>query len=276
MARDKRPNINPRASFANYAKKLHVNGRPPKDPKKIQQGMPNVQKIRQRRNIRNLALIMLPLLLVAAVCFYLGTSMSKVNMVSVHGTNLIVNQDVIDASGLSDKSYVPHLLMARKQVEKRIESRIPAAKTVQIKMVGMRDVAINVQEYPATGYLDKNDGYHVVLSTGAVMKAETNHPKQGLPVFRGFTKVRDLRKMIKLVNQFPVAIRRDVSEITATNGDANPYQITMSMNDGNEVIADERTVVKKIKYYPSIVAQVKGQGTVDLEVGAFFTPKASK
>ncbi|WP_155285920.1 cell division protein FtsQ/DivIB [Lacticaseibacillus zhaodongensis] len=276
MARKKNPDVNPRASFDNYAKQLHGSEQPPKNPKKIQQELPKVQKIRQRRTIRNLILILTPLLVVGALCVYMGTSMSKVSNVSVHGTDLIINQDVIDASGLNDKSYVPQLLLNRKRVARQIKRRVPAAQEVTIKMTSMRDVAINVHEYSATGYLDEQDGYHVILSTGVIMKAETDHPKQGLPVFRGFTKVRELRKMIKLVNQFPVAIRRDVSEITATNGDANPYQITISMNDGNEVIADRRTVVKKIKYYPSIVAQVKGQGTVDLEVGAFFTPKASK
>lgn len=63
--------------------------------------------------------------------------------------------------------------------------------------------------------------------------------------------------MISLLQQFPKAIQRDISEIDASRGDANPYQISMNMNDGYRVIADSRTIANKIKYYPAIVSQVK-------------------
>lgn len=78
--------------------------------------------------------------------------------------------------------------------------------------------------------------------------------------------------MITLLKQFPAAIRRDISEIDASRGDAQLYQIARLMNDGYRNFADTRTIAQKIQYYPAIVTQVKTKGVVDLEVGAFWRP----
>ncbi len=236
--------------------------------------LPNVQRIRHHRNLRHLAVIVTPLLLIAAGAGYMASPLSKVQNVTVKGTNVVANQDVIDASGLNTASYIPGILLNETQIEQQIEKKQPAVKDAKITVVGTRNVTIRVQEYGTVGYVVKNGTNHELLSNGTVMAQTSGQPAQGLPLFTGFDT--GLRAMIKVIAQVPSAIRQDISEVSATRGNGNPYQVTLTMNDGNTIVADSRTLVKKIKYYPSIVKQVKGTGTVDLEVGAYFVPKNKK
>ena len=264
-------------NFSSYKKRLDE--RPQAEhlgPAEIQKNLPNVQKIREHRTWRSLAILVPPLLIIGLASFYMASPLSKVRNVSVYGTNLVTNQEVIDASRLNSKSYVPQLLTNRQETEARIKRRIPAVKHVRLRVRGARDVSLHISEYAATAYLHNAAGYHVILSTGKVLSDSSRNPKQGLPVFTGFTAGKDLRNISKIVAAFPTPIRRDVSEVTLSRGNGNPYQITIAMNDGNKIVADSRTILKKIKYYPSMVAQLKTTGTVDLEVGAFFVPKSEK
>ncbi|MCI1283121.1 cell division protein FtsQ/DivIB [Lacticaseibacillus songhuajiangensis] len=264
-------------NFSSYKKQLDE--RPQEahlGPAEIQKNLPKVQKIREHRTWRSLAILVPPLLIIGLASAYMASPLSKVRNVSVYGTNLVTNQEVINASKLGSKSYVPQLLTNRQETEQRIKKAVPAIKTVRLRVRGARDVSLRVSEYSATAYLHNAAGYHVILSTGKVLQDASKSPKQGLPVFTGFTAGKDLRNMSKIVAAFPTAIRRDVSEVTLSRGNGNPYQITIAMNDGNKIVADSRTILKKIKYYPSMVAQLKTTGTVDLEVGAFFVPKSEK
>src|SRR5690606_18192383 len=59
--------------------------------------------------------------------------------------------------------------------------------------------------------------------------------------------------------------------------EADPYSITLFMNDGYEVRADANTLAEKLNYYPSIIAQIESEdvsekGIVDIEVGSYYRP----
>jgi cell division protein FtsQ len=74
----------------------------------------------------------------------------------------------------------------------------------------------------------------------------------------------------------PESVKNNISEIHNAKTKINPYRIKIDMNDGNKIIADTRTVDKKMKYYPSIASQMKKKGVIDLEVGAYSYPFDSK
>jgi len=47
----------------------------------------------------------------------------------------------------------------------------------------------------------------------------------------------------------------------------------LKMKDGNRVIGNLKDIGDKLVYYPSIAKQLNGKkGTVDMEVGIYFTP----
>lgn len=264
-------------SFAQYQSQLHSQRPAAVDgPAEIQKDLPQVQEIRWGRTWKSLGLILPPFIIVGLLSLYLATPLSKVRDVTVHGTNLVTNQAVINASALDGHDYIPKVYMHRSTIKKQILNKIPEIKRVKVDITAMRDVTMTVTEYAGIGYYHDRKGYHLILSTGQVLPDAIKSPKRGLPVFSGFGRGKRLAAIIKLVAQFPAAVAHDVSEVNWSRGGGNPYQITLTMNDGNKVVADQRTVLKKIPYYPSMVAQVKGFGTVDLEVGAYFTPRGKK
>lgn len=236
--------------------------------------LPNVQHIRHRRNVRNLVIITVPLLLIAAASGYMASPWSKVADITVKGTSVVANQDVIDATKMSKRTYIPQVLLHHADFANQVERKVPALKSVRVNVAGAQNVTVRVSEYATVGYITQNGANHAVLSNGAVLKKSSAQPEQGLPLFSGFDN--DLKSIIQVVAKIPAAIRQDISEVDATRGNGNPYQVTLVMNDGNTIVADSRTLAKKIKYYPSIKGQVKGKGTVDLEVGAYFVPKSTK
>lgn len=235
--------------------------------------LPHLSQTRASRRRRNLAVILTPLTVLLLVAIYFMTPLACVGDLSVRGESTLPAQSVIDASKLGSSQMIIDLLMHRDRVATRVKKTLPQVKTLSVSVKGFNQVTLQVHEYAPLGYVQKNGEYHVLLASGVVLKSATQTPKSTYPIFTGFTR-KEAFEVAKTVASFPQAVRKAVSEVKATRGAANPNQITLSMSNGNLVVADSRTVAKKIKYYPQLLADVKTKGTVDLEVGAFFTPYA--
>ncbi|KRN25582.1 cell division protein FtsQ/DivIB [Lacticaseibacillus camelliae] len=233
--------------------------------------LPGVATLRRRKRTRNLVLLLTPLLLLLAFFGYMVSPLAKVQQVSVAGTVNVPIQTVIDASGLSDRVLIPQVVVSKHKLAARIEKRVPQIKTARVSVSALDHVTIHVAEHQPIGYVVTKKRYHMILANGTIIKSGTTTPLDNYPVFTGFS-AGEAGKLAQTLSRFPAVVRRTTSEVTASRGEGNPYQITMTMTDGNTVVADSRTVAKQIKYYPSIIAQVKGKGTVDLEVGAYFKP----
>ncbi|WP_125707172.1 cell division protein FtsQ/DivIB [Lacticaseibacillus porcinae] len=235
--------------------------------------LPHLTKTRTSRRRRNLALILTPLTVLLVIAIYFMTPLARVGDINVRGESTLPAQSVIDASKLGPSQMILDLLMHQKRVSQRVQKALPQVQSMSLSIKGFNQVTLHVHEYAPLGYVQKNGEYHVLLASSVVVKDATQTPKSTYPIFTGFTN-KEAFDVAKTVASFPQAVRKAVSEVKATRGAANPYQITISMSNGNLVIADSRTVAKKIKYYPQLLADVKTKGTVDLEVGAFFTPYA--
>ncbi|MFD1430911.1 cell division protein FtsQ/DivIB [Lacticaseibacillus mingshuiensis] len=241
-------------------------------PKQAQRlDLPQVTQIRKHHRARNLILLLTPLVLLLAMFGYLMSPLAKVGQLSVQGETTVPAQTIIDDSHLSADDLIVVLLAGHTDAASRLKQTLPQIKTVRLSVANFNQVTIHVKEYQPVGYLLTKGKYHVLLESGKVVAAGTDTPTNNYPVFTDF-KASELKSIAAKIAAFPAAVRHAVSEVKATRGAANPYQITLTMTDGNTVVADSRTVAKRIKYYPSIIAQVKTTGTVDLEVGAFFTP----
>lgn len=244
-------------------------------PKQRNLPLPTLTSFRRHQRTRNIILVTAPLVILLAGFGYLMSPLAKVQQVSVNGTENVPIQQVIDASTLSNRVLIPSVLLHPQRYLTRIKQALPQIASAQVKVQAVDQVTITVKEHEPIGYRLANKRYQMILANGTLIKTKTKTPLANYPVFSGFT-VKEAAALAKAVAKFPPAVRRATSEVDASRGDGNPYQITMTMTDGNTVVADSRTVAKKIAYYPSIVAQVTTKGTVDLEVGAFFTPYPAK
>lgn len=236
--------------------------------------LPAVSALRRHNQWRNLALVLVPLLVLLGFFGYMVSPAAKVGQISVTGESVATAQGVIDASGLTETDPVLTLFFRRAAVAQRIKQRQPAVAAVQLRVTGFNHIHLNVREHAALGYVEKQNRYHLLMADGAVLASGTATPATNYPIFSGFS-AKQVLPIARTVHGFPAEIRRAVSEVRATKGGANPYQISLTMTDGNRIVADSRTIGKRIKYYREIIAQVKGHGTVDLEVGAYFTPNST-
>jgi len=243
-------------------------------PKPLAEQLPQLNAWRHKQLRRNLLLILTPLIVLLGFFGYMVSPLAKVGLVNVTGVSALPEQTIIDASKLSSKDYVLKLLFDKHPVVKRVE-QVAGVKTAKVSISGMNTVTLHISEYAPVGYVYKNGLYYLVLSSNEVVKQGIKNPSDNYPVLTGFT-TQELPRISTALRAIPKAVRQDIAEVKATRGGANPYQVRLNMGDGNQVIADSRTLAKKMHYYPSMVADLKQTGTLDLEVGAFFTPNKTK
>lgn len=272
LFRQKKNTAPPQTPWEAYqAKQARQQKHAPAKPERPAEQLPQVTALRQRQRRRNVALVLLPLVVLLVVFGYMVSPLAKVGNISVTGESAVPAQKIINASQLDSDHTVIGLLAGKQRVSARITAKLPEISKVNISVKNLNQVTLSVHEYAVMGYALKGDQYHVVLTSGKVLAASTTTPLTTYPIFSGF-KDSEILTIAKVVYHFPTAVRRAVSEVRATRGAANPYQITLTMTDGNTIVADSRTIAKRIKYYPAMKAQAKRTGTFDLEVGAFFTP----
>ncbi|WP_261805737.1 cell division protein FtsQ/DivIB [Lapidilactobacillus luobeiensis] len=197
---------------------------------------------------------------------------ARIATVSVKGVEITAAQDVIDASQLNTESNVLLTVATRRKLEQRLKQELPALRSVTVILTNWNKIELRVKEEPTVGFFAKKDGYQRIFANGKLDSQLMNKPIGNFPVYAGFTPGTALNNVIQLYAQIPDQIQNAISEIKSDPSQANPYRIHLYMNDGNEVIADSRTVIKRLKYYGNIVSQTTQKGIVDLEVGAFFTP----
>lgn len=205
------------------------------------------------------------------LCYHISP-LARVGDVSVTGEKLTAAQDVIDASQLSSTDYVTRVWLTKDRITGRIKKKLPALKTVSLNFSQWQDVTIKVQEYQTIGFVVNQSKYQRVLSNGVVDDGALKKPIGNFPIYSGFKQGTALNRIIKLYAKMPVQIQNAISEVKSDPSKTNPYRIHLFMNDGNEVVADSRTVIDRLKYYGGIVAQTTKKGVVDLEVGAYFVP----
>lgn len=233
---------------------------------------PKLSKEKRRQLSWQVILIILIFGTILGGLTYHVSPKSKIEDVSVTGIKLTAAQDVLDASHLSSKDYISTTWLHRNRISNAIKQKLPALKQVSLQFNQWNKVEIAVQEHQTVGFFAKKDGYQRVLSNGYIDDEVLAKPLGNFPVYAGFKSGKSLNRIIKLYAKMPNQIQNAISEIKSDPSKENPYRIHLYMNDGNEVVADSRTVVDRLKYYGNIVAQTKKKGIVDLEIGAYFVP----
>ena len=161
-------------------------------------------------------------------------------------------------------------------VEKRI-SENEWVKSVQVKRVWMNKVKISIEEWHKVAYISKDGVFYPMLDNGIVFDESNELVPIDAPIFLGFEDEGLRKKILKQLAQLKPEVLSLISQMNANPSEADPYAITLYMNDGYEVRADANTLAEKLNYYPSIVAQIENEetfekGIVDIEVGSYYRP----
>lgn len=206
---------------------------------------------------------------------FLISPYGKVKDIYVEGAEAVPEQSIIDASHITGKLTALGAVWNDEKIDAYITTTLPQVKTAEVTLRGMNDVTIHVTEHETIAYVYSGGSYYNVLENGTVADTELKVPIGNNPIITSFEMNQNLEDLLEQYMQLTDSVQNSISEIKYTGTEENPYAITVYMNDGNEVKAILPSLAEKILYYPDIVSQLgETKGTIDLEVGVYFTPFA--
>lgn len=241
----------------------------------IEDRIPTLRKRRRKRtNIKFIVLITL-FLIALFLLLYFQSPYSDIRKISVVGANLVEDEVYIEETELKIGESI--WSFKTKRLEEKLEEN-NWIENVQVKRKWLTTVEIKVNEYKKVGYIVEDDGFFPMLENGVIFESSSKTVAPiDAPVFLYF----DDEKLRKLLLEQLINLNEDVlasiSQINSNPSSANPYTITLYMNDGYEVRAEIPTLADKLNYYPSIVAQIENageleKGIIDIEVGTYYRP----
>lgn len=210
--------------------------------------------------------------LIILLSIYLLSPLSNLDTLSVEGNNEVVDQEVIDASGLQSGDPIWGTYFERQTIEEGIVNNVPQVADAQLNFSGVDDFAIDIDEHNTVAYLNNDETYYKVLENGETLQDDSGSVGEK-PVLINFTDEDTLDQMVEQLKQLDSSTTQLISEIEKVDIERNPLLVRTYMNDGSQVLASIPTYAERITLYPRLQEAVDGQkGLFDLEAGAYFTP----
>ncbi|HWI49736.1 MAG TPA: cell division protein FtsQ/DivIB [Rummeliibacillus sp.] len=235
----------------------------------IEERIPTLKERRKKRTNRRFLMLIAIFVITLLTLLYFQSPLSHIEKITVEGNHLKSKEYYIKHSGLEKGNS---LWEFKSSTVERLLKEQQIVKNVSIKRKWLNDVTISVTEYDQVAYLKENNQYNLVLNDGSILHLNKIPASLNMPILVGFEDEKTRMKMIQQLSKLNDELIALISQVNAIPNDSNPYAIQMFMNDGFEVRASIPTLASKLKYYPSIVSQVKKgeKGVIDLEVGTFY------
>lgn len=240
----------------------------------ITERVPTMKKRRRRRtNLKFLALVTV-FLFIIMILLYFQLPYSDIKKINIKGAQLKEDTFYIEQSSLNiDDSLwgfkIPDVQQSIAQHE--------WVKSVEVQRKFLNEVEITIEEWQKVAYISKDGEFYPMLDNGVVFNEHNAIVPIDAPIFLKFEDESLRKKLLKELAKLKPEVLSLISQINANPSEADPYSITLYMNDGYEVRADANTLAEKLNYYPSIVAQIENEeafekGIVDIEVGSYYRP----
>lgn len=212
-------------------------------------------------------------IIVIGILAYFISPLSKVDSISVEGTQVVYDQEVINQSGLRSGETVLQVMGSFDAVEKELEANIPQVADASVYLNGINEIVVNIKEYSTVAYIAQDESYLRVLENGTVLDDEFAVSIGNQPVLSKFKEGETLNMMIAEISKLNLPILNLISEIELVESRSNPLFIRVYMNNGNRILSTIPTFSEKISYYPQMVQAVEGRkGIFDMEAGVYFIP----
>ena len=236
--------------------------------------MKMTNSIQKRRLFRKTIPLLTIFGLTALISLYSIMPISRLASLDVSGGDKQTKIAVIKASGLNYYESLFSIWPDKSKIEKRISDKVGNVKSVKLSIRRFNHVNLAITEYRTIGYVERDNLYYKLSSSGMTVNYGVEDFDGSYPVFYGFNNNRRLLKDMALqVDSVDRKVRGCISEIHFEPSKVDPERVHVYMNDGNEVIAQISTFSRKINYYPQYTAKMKFKGIIDLEVGAYAYPK---
>ncbi|MEL3960435.1 FtsQ-type POTRA domain-containing protein [Lysinibacillus endophyticus] len=229
------------------------------------------EKRRKRTNFKFMILIIL-FFLTLFLLLYFQSPYSEINKIKITGSNLVEDKDYIKQSQLQIGDSMWGFNVG--DVEERIAKQY-WVKDVEVKRKWLTTVEIKVNEWQKVAYISLDNEFYPMLENGDVFKESNTLEPIDAPLFLQFDDEKLRKRLLKELAKLDSTVLALISQINSTPSSADPYSITLYMNDGYEVRAEITTLAEKLNFYPSIVAQIENssdysKGIIDIEVGSYY------
>ncbi|EEU30613.1 cell division protein FtsQ [Limosilactobacillus coleohominis 101-4-CHN] len=219
-------------------------------------------------NGKRAASILIPFILVLLIAIYMLSPLSKIETVRVEGNTEMTSREVQKATNIRSGRYIWWIFRHQGATLEQAQKRNPQIKTLRIKLTGPRSVRVRVTEYPVIGIINHDGRQQLLLSNGKY-RPITGKIDNFLHYANFNNSYTHLKIAAREIGTLPKYIRQSISEVSYSPTKLNPDRLKLIMNDGNTVLVRADTLGEKMKYYPSIVSKMKGNGIIDLQYGAY-------
>ena len=203
---------------------------------------------------------------------YFISPLSKPKEIYVYGNRQVELGTIQEQAGIKKGKSIWGILSEHDLIRKRLMNRNTKIKDVSVTLSGLNTIQITILENPAIGYYMEEGQYKELLADGQIIIKDEPTNKEGFPELANFTDEsrNSLASQLEKTNPSIIAMIRQIQYIDPVK---SPLKIQIRMKDGIKVIGTLKDIGEKLNYYPSILKQLpKKSGTIDMEVGIFYTP----
>lgn len=217
--------------------------------------------------------VVIGLAVLAGVLGFLVSPSGTVSTYQVKGNQEISTETLLNELGL-DKGQSPLLLLTEASaLAKKAHDFDAQIQDVKLKMKSPTIMEVKVTEIPSVGYVMDGKKYVPILADGTRLDDEAKEwPSENFPIYTGFKDDKQFDAVLRSFGTLSLALRQAVSEIILSPTSENSSRLVFIMNDGNQVFANAENFETKFKYYPGMATQLKKNGVIDLQVGAYAKP----
>ena len=203
---------------------------------------------------------------------YFISPLSKPKEIYVYGNRQVAVETIQEQAGIKKGKSIWGILSEHEMIRKRLTAQNPKIKDVSVTMSGLNTIQLTILENPAIGYYVEDGQYKELLADAQSISVEELTNKEIYPELVNFTEESRTQLANQLEKTSPIVIS-SIRQIQYVDPEQKPLKLHLKMNDGMKVIGTLKDIGEKLNYYPSILKQLpKKSGTIDMEVGIFYTP----
>ncbi len=219
------------------------------------------------------------LVLSLAVVGYRLLPTHYVNAVQIVGNQRVDGEAIVAASGIRDFDRVKDIMAKRKSIEQAIMKENPLVSKVTLRRPNMQSLQLEIEEHAIVAKIKSGNQWIAVLDNGtwgdfsasvAAKEAVNLDQLPELLVQAPSGRVTELTTMLK---QTPPDILSQIESLKLGQEASKNSAFEAKMRDGNLVKAVLPTFNHKMTFYNQMLKELGDKkGTLNLEVGAYFTP----
>lgn len=262
------------AKLEERSRQAHQNAQQKQAKRPIGRKLPRLRHHHYRKNGERVFKLVLLFGFVLSLMLYIISPLSKLQSVKVTGAKELTAAKIEKATKVYPGRFIWGVYFNRQRLCQQARVTQPRIASAEIKLTGPQSVMITVKENPLIGTAKLGTHQYAVLANGRLQETTVESTGINYQQFSGHRT--DLTRVARQIGSLKPAIRNGISAVVYQPTKQMPDRIILYMRDGNTVLANKETLGEKMAYYPGIAANMKKNGVIDLQVGAFSYDYGSK